>query len=445
MHCTNYHAAWTYVQAHQFQQQCDALRVDLEELFQVTKPPFKSAIIAAFVLLATACGSPSDSGTDDGTIKIGAPVSLSGTYAVSGKGLKDTFNMWADWVNEKGGLQVGDTKRKVKVIFADDRSDPNTTLQLTENFINKDKVDFMFGPFSSDLTMGASGVSNRANVIMMAGGSSGSEVFSRGFKNIFTTWAPTTYWARSTIDALAEQGLKRIAILASREGAYAVMPDEAKDYAESKGIKVVSLQQVTQDTADVSGPMLQIKKSNPQLFMVMTNSIPLEGLVASTARTLDFSPDWYWTANASLDADVEAYRSKNDLETLMAPVPFQPSPKLKGKHFTSEGWLKQYSDEYGPPTTTSTPTSFAGAIILGEAIEKAGSVDTDEVRKVLESTEFDTFMGKIKFSSLDDPSGLGHMALSRPIPTVQWQDGKLVLIAPSEEAEVDPVKFKPWK
>ena len=403
---------------------------------------FITAAALAAVVGLTPCRAAGDS-TDP--IKIGVPVSLSGTYAVSGKGLRDTFNMWADWVNAKGGLQVGSVKRKVNLIFADDRSDPNTAQQLTKNFIDNDKVDFMFGAFSSDLTMGASLVSERANIIMMAGGSSGSQVFSRGFKNIFTTWAPTNYWARSTIDVLAKEGLKTMAIMASLEGAYAVMPKEAKAYAESKGIKVVSLQQVSQTTSDVTGPMLQIKAARPELFMVMTNSIPLEGLVASTARTIAFTPDWYWTANASLAADVAAYRSKADLDTLMSPVPFQASSALKGKYFTSEGWLKSYNEKYGPITNTSTPTSFACAVILGEAIEKAGSVDTDKVRHVLENTTFDTFMGEIRFSPMNDPSGLAHMALSRSIPTVQWQDGKLMSIAPASAADAKPVKFKPWK
>jgi branched-chain amino acid transport system substrate-binding protein len=96
---------------------------------------FITAAALAAVVGLTPCRAAGDT-TDP--IKIGVPVSLSGTYAVSGKGLRDTFNMWADWVNAKGGLQVGNVKRKVNLIFADDRSDPNTAQQLTKNFIDND-------------------------------------------------------------------------------------------------------------------------------------------------------------------------------------------------------------------------------------------------------------------------------------------------------------------
>jgi branched-chain amino acid transport system substrate-binding protein len=220
------------------------------------------------------------------------------------------------------------------------------------------------------------------------------------------------------------------------------MPQEAKEYAESKGMQVVSLQQVSQTVSDISGPMLQIQKSDPQLFMVMTNSETLEALAVSTAHTIGFSPDWYWSVGATNAQTTTALGGTKNVETLMGPTQFQATPKLKGTYFASEDWVSQYTKKYGQVDSFAVPMAFATGIVLGDAIEKAGSTDTEAVRKALLATTFDTFVGPITFTKPGDKSGLTGASLSRSMPTLQWQNGKLVVVAPSDIADAPLVKFK---
>ncbi|MDX6223261.1 MAG: branched-chain amino acid transport system substrate-binding protein, partial [Frankiales bacterium] len=88
---------------------------------------------------------------------IGASVSLTGDFADPGKAVRAGYQLWADMVNAKGGL-LG---RKVELKIVDDTSSPTQVVTNYQNLINKDKVDLVFGPFSSLLTVPASQVARR--------------------------------------------------------------------------------------------------------------------------------------------------------------------------------------------------------------------------------------------------------------------------------------------
>ena len=49
------------------------------------------------------------------TIKIGAAVSDTGKYAREGKDTRQGYDLWEDWINERGGIELGDRKYQVEI------------------------------------------------------------------------------------------------------------------------------------------------------------------------------------------------------------------------------------------------------------------------------------------------------------------------------------------
>src|SRR6266511_3002543 len=76
-------------------------------------------------------------GFAQGPIKIGASLSLTGTYAAPGQNQQRGYQLCAKHVNEKGGV-LG---RKIEFVFYDDQSQPATGVRLYEKLITQDKVD----------------------------------------------------------------------------------------------------------------------------------------------------------------------------------------------------------------------------------------------------------------------------------------------------------------
>lgn len=106
------------------------------------KSVIRGAMGAAAFAAALAGGSMAQAAD---TIKVGVLHSLSGTMAISETTLKDTVLMMVDDLNKKGGL-LG---KKVEAVVVDPASDWPLFAEKARELIEKDKVDVVFGCWTS--------------------------------------------------------------------------------------------------------------------------------------------------------------------------------------------------------------------------------------------------------------------------------------------------------
>jgi branched-chain amino acid transport system substrate-binding protein len=118
-----------------------------------------------------------------GPIKIGISLSLSGDFSDPGKFAEQGYKLWANTVNAKGGI-LG---RKVQLIIQDDASSPTQAATNYQNFITKDRVDLVFGPFSTLLTAPSAAVANRYGYAFIEPAGGGPAVFDQKLHNVFFT------------------------------------------------------------------------------------------------------------------------------------------------------------------------------------------------------------------------------------------------------------------
>ena len=144
-----------------------------------------SAILAGFGLILSACGT--SGGTSGGSpqpstpITIGVSLSLSGDFSSDGKALQQGYDLWAQDVNAKGGLQG----HHVAMKYVDDTSSTQQVVTNYQTLITSDKVQLVFGPFSSKLTIPASAVVDRYGYAFPEPAGGGPDVFKQGLRSIF--------------------------------------------------------------------------------------------------------------------------------------------------------------------------------------------------------------------------------------------------------------------
>src|SRR3990170_452562 len=131
--------------------------------------------ILVISMLITACGAPATT-APEAPIKIGASLPLTGDFSEPGSAAKLGYELWAEEVNNAGGL-LG---RQVEFVLYDNASDPDTAVADYERLITQDKVDLVVGPFSSRLVIPTSEVAAKYGYAFPepAGGAPG--VFDRG-------------------------------------------------------------------------------------------------------------------------------------------------------------------------------------------------------------------------------------------------------------------------
>ncbi|MBW1971478.1 MAG: amino acid ABC transporter substrate-binding protein [Deltaproteobacteria bacterium] len=200
-------------------------------------------------------------------IKIGLTISTTGKYVfASSQGFKG-IQIWADLVNEKGGISLGGKKRPVKLIYYDDRSDKETVVRLYEKLINQDKVDICFAPFGSTLTGAAAAITEKYKKMLIIWSAASDAIYAQGYKYIVSaTETPVSLMPKPEIDHMATLGIKKIAIVYVDEPFPAGLAKYAKKLAQGKGMKVVLYEKFSPGTKDFTILLQKVKRSNPDAF-----------------------------------------------------------------------------------------------------------------------------------------------------------------------------------
>lgn len=193
-------------------------------LKQWRKPLLTTAAIAAMSLSATLAQAAD-------TIKVGVLHSLSGTMAISETTLKDTVLMMIDEQNKKGGL-LG---KKLEAVVVDPASNWPLFAEKTRELLQKEKVDVIFGCWTSVSRKSVLPVIEELNGVLFYPVQYEGEESS---KNVFYTGASPNQQAIPAVDYLMKDvGAKRW-VLAGTDYVYPRTTNKILEaYLKSKGVK----------------------------------------------------------------------------------------------------------------------------------------------------------------------------------------------------------------
>ena len=245
------------------------------------------AILAAFVLQGD------DPVPHRGKFLIGSAIALTGKYAREGTFVKKGYDFWSDKVNSQGGIEVGGKKFPVEMIYYDDRSDPQTSTKLVEKLITEDKVDLVFGPYSSDCVGPSSTITEKYKVPMMESGGGATPLFRRGFKFLFCTLMLGEDQAEAPMKLLSRQipRPKTIAIIAPKTPFTLSSAEGYRKYAAKYGFEVVHYETYPADMADITPILRKVKAKNPDALFVGSHTVFAMSAV-KRSKEIDFDPKY---------------------------------------------------------------------------------------------------------------------------------------------------------
>ncbi|MEI6722029.1 MAG: ABC transporter substrate-binding protein, partial [Betaproteobacteria bacterium] len=156
----------------------------------MTLPPLRSLFSAIALLAIGALATAPCTAMAQGTIRIGAPLPLTGPLSPEAQKLQNGMNLWVETANKAGGIKVGAKKMKVEIVYVDYQSNTPRAVQATEKLITQDKVDFLFSPFGSGAAKAASSVSEKYEMPTIAATASSEQVYDQGYKYLFGVYTP---------------------------------------------------------------------------------------------------------------------------------------------------------------------------------------------------------------------------------------------------------------
>src|SRR5918992_5772301 len=307
-----------------------------------------SAACIALLVPLGACGLDSGSEEDGGDdeIVIGISLPLTGDFSEPGKGVQRGYEAWASYVNENGGL-LG---RQVRLEILDDQSSADRVVSDYEKLISQEKVDLVFGPFSTRLVVPAATVAKDYGYLFVEPAGAAEEVFDPGFDNLFYA-APAV--ADDHYNLLAEEILSMPANQRPKTVAYASMDDPfamgtaygLKDKLEAGGVRTVVDEVYPPNTTDFSSIAAQIADSNAD--MVVGGSQYQDGVNLIVAlQQLDYQPDVAAFSTAPTSPEFEAAVG-GGAEGILAPTGYtQDAPYPSNVEF-----VEWYTARNGSPPT----------------------------------------------------------------------------------------------
>ena len=386
------------------------------------------ALGALVIALALIVGSlPA---TAQGPIKIGASLSLTGTYAKLGKNQHEGYQLCQKELNARGGL-LG---RKIEFVVYDDQSMPATAVRLYEKLITEDKVDGVMGPYSSPVTEAVANVTEKYKKVMVSPLAATTSIFKKTPRRqyIFMVISPAEVYLEGLVDMAAKRGLKTVAVVNEDTLFSKAAAAGAMELAKKKGLQVVYQEAYPKGNTDFSALLTKVKAANPDVIAAATY---FDDAVALTRqmRELGVNPKMY---GVTVGGDLPEFYDtlKQNAEYIYGATQWEPTLPYPG----NPEFFDTYKKEFGHEPSYHSAAGYAGCLIYAEGVKRAGSLDADKVRQQLLKLETKTAFGDYKVDA--DGFQLAHKMV-----TFQWQREKKVTVWPDDLAKDKP-KFPtpPW-
>ena len=380
-------------------------------------------------------GSGTQRTKNENEIVIGISLPLTGDFSEPGKGVQRGYEAWAKYVNENGGL-LG---KQVRLEILDDQSSADRVASDYEKLINQEKVDLVFGPFSTRLVVPAAQVAKDYGFLFVEPAGAAEEVFTAGFDNLFYA-APAI--ADDHYNLLAEQIIGMPAATRPKTAAYASMDDPfaqgtaygLKEKLEEAGIKTVADEVYPPDTTDFGSVAAKIADSKAEILVGGTQYQDAVNLIVALQQ-LNYQPKLAAFSTAPTNPEFPAAIGSKT-EGILSPTGYTP----EATYPENKEFVKFYTELNDTPPAEDEANAWTTGEVVAAAVEEAGCADPEpecqqKMIDFLREATVDTVVGPLNWDEAGRPQG-AHMIQ-------QYVTGKIRIVMPEDQAEADYMFPKP--
>jgi branched-chain amino acid transport system substrate-binding protein len=301
---------------------------------------------------------------------------------------KNGIDLAISMINQRGGIKsLGGAK--LAPIYADSAGKPETGVTEIERLIVKDKVNALLGPYNSNVAAPTAEVAEKYSMPYMLTNAVADEIMKKGYKYVWRANQSSSGNAIDLIGFLTDVGkqtgkpVKSIALVYENTDWGTSSAEALEQAAKGAGIAVVAAMDYPANTADMTSIVVKLKSVNPDVVIPMSylNDALLFTRTAAEMRM-----------NAAILAGGGGYS---------APAFVEKAGKSADYVMTLSGWdpdilgakseaSKQLNDtykaKYGSDFSEYSANAWMSAMVLFNAIERAGSLNNDAIKAAMDAT-----------------------------------------------------------
>ena len=386
-----------------------------------------AALAAAMAIMTAGCGdstTTTESATPAAgdTIKIGAIISLTGTYAGLGQPEKNALEMEVARINEAGGVNG----KSIEVIYEDDATDEAKAVAAASKLIEQDKVVAIIGATGTGQTMAVRGDVQRAAIpqVSMAGG---TVITNPVDPLVFATPWSNTIVVPFTLDYLKAQGITKIGLITDsggfgKDGA-AVMAAEAP----KAGVTIVANETFNPGDTDMTAQLTKIKNSDAQAVVMWTAGSEA-AIIAKNAKDLGIDLPIYGSHGIARQEFITGAGDAAENVKFAAGKILMPELYGEGTEGfkVATDFVDRYKAAYGEAPSTFAGHAYDALYLISEAAQRVqGDLTPAALRDEIEKTAGFIGIGGTFDMSATNHNGLGKEDLSMYVITDgAWQQAK---------------------
>lgn len=339
-------------------------------------------------------------------IPIGEYGSMTGDTATFGQSTHNGIMLAVEETNAGGGV-LG---KQIRLISEDDQSKTDEAVSAVQKLINRDKVVAILGEVASKRSLAAGGVCQKYGIPMLSPSSTNPAVTEVG-DYVFRACFTDDFQGLVGAQFAAKRGWKRVAILTDVNNDYSKgLAKFFRQGYEGKG-ELVADESYREGDRDFKAQLTRIKGTSPDAVYVPGYYTDI-GLILRQARELGvmvpfFGGDgWDSPQTLKLGAVVNGcfYTNHCSID--------DPRPEL-------QKLVAAYREKYQIDPDAMAITGYDAAMLLFDAIERAGTAEPKAIRDALASTkEFPASTGPL---TIDEKRNA-----RKPIVVLEIRDGKQV-------------------
>jgi branched-chain amino acid transport system substrate-binding protein len=399
------------------------------EVFRMKTKLLTTVVVLLCLAVSLPLACPTSTSEAPTEILIGGVCSLTGMFAGFGEGSQWGLQAAIDDINAEGGVYVKeyDKKLPLRLIVVNSESDPVKTGALAEDLVLNDKVNFLtVGGEPPTTTAGVSNTADKYQVIFVSccGPYEPWKALRDAAPNHWKyTWACGTFaiatpappgdfravpgytivdaW-KSQLDMFGDQTNKKAAVFASDDpdgiGWYGLFPGVLQDmgYEVAGADKQLGLLPV--ETTDFSSTINEWKNNNCEIIWGNAPA-PFIATMWKQCATLGFRPKIATLGRGSLFLEDVASWGGNLPNGVGTEIYWHPAwEDSPGFGDTTPSSLDdRWHTATGRGVNSAVADGYRSIQTIVDAVERAGTLDTDAVWTALSETDLMTVAHRVKF------------------------------------------------
>jgi branched-chain amino acid transport system substrate-binding protein len=359
-------------------------------------------------------------------LKVGFVGVTSGPAAAWGTSNVRSMQTRAAWLNETGGVKIGDTTYDITIVTFDDQKDPKRAIAGMEKMA-QEGIHYVVGPNVDDGAAAVRPVAEKAGIIYFPYAFP-KELYTKPASNAVLGMIANYQSGPAIYKYLKEmRGVKTVAFVAANESDPLSQRDSGVAAAKALGLRVVAETDTYQnDTRDFTPVLTPIVRLKPDLLVLSGVAPGNAPLLIRAARELGFAG--IISTETAQDAKV-LEEGAGDLANGFISVGGASTPEIRSA--TMEEFINRYTKKFGEYNDESNTKVYALDYILETVKANPKAIDNvEEFKKTMDtfSAPNPYMKGDNRLKYVGTTSFGQKRQVAVPLVVNEYKDGKFMTL-----------------